>query len=464
DLDEPRSQSPYAYAWNNPVWYDDPTGMMVQGPGTQEGKVDRPYFDPYVITTAEGDRIGVRILGDDEELDPDPNGSRTPTFTKHNPQLNGVTTEPREASTQPTKPKPPKESISTQPGYSPPANSSDSGSGQAGPPPGARGFHGASGEYANSVPTWARPVVDLAGYAYVAGYALVTAPARLARGVINFADNFSRMDWEQRTLTVTQILYQVSLQFSVQGMVKSWLNQAQSYWDYANDPFAHQWAAWNYITSGGTDGLAYQTGDFIGTNLTIGAITGAAGAPFAGGGGVTSIFNGETVPWRKSLIPLDDPLIDNNILTWIANKEPSAIAFANQYKNKLSINRTIVKEFLHKNTGHTVPQLRQIMQDHGIQLIPSATRAEATALLPAMGKTALNNDRILVATAHKYGIRFATSDYDALNAARRLGVDVRGWRVIDNGTAAPWYASVKNKLKSQGVKNPELFIGPENPW
>ena len=133
--------------------------------------------------------------------------------------------------------------------------------------------------------------MDLAGYAYVGGYAIVTAPARLARGTINFVDRFSRMDWEQRILTVTQPLFQTALHFSPQGMLKSWLSQAQSYWDYANDPFSGNWAAWNYITSGGTDGLAYQTGDFIGTNLTIGAITGAAGAPFAGGGGgVTTIF------------------------------------------------------------------------------------------------------------------------------------------------------------------------------
>ncbi|MBI4739162.1 RHS repeat-associated core domain-containing protein, partial [Candidatus Woesearchaeota archaeon] len=29
DLDEPRSQSPYAYAWGNPIWYKDPTGRSI---------------------------------------------------------------------------------------------------------------------------------------------------------------------------------------------------------------------------------------------------------------------------------------------------------------------------------------------------------------------------------------------------------------------------------------------------
>ncbi|HND21617.1 MAG TPA: hypothetical protein PLB18_19770, partial [Acidobacteriota bacterium] len=164
------------------------------------------------------------------------------------------------------------------------------GSGQAGLPPGARGFHGATGENATSVPTWARPVVDLAGYAYVGGYALATAPARLARGTINFVDRFSRMDWEQRILTVTQPVFQTALHFSPQRLVKSWLNQAQSYWAYANDPFSGNWAAWNYITSTGTDGLAYQTGDFIRTNARIAAFAFAGGAPFAGRGGATSIF------------------------------------------------------------------------------------------------------------------------------------------------------------------------------
>lgn len=80
------------------------------------------------------------------------------------------------------------------------------------------------------------------------------------------------------------------------------MNQAQSYWDYANDPFGGNWAAWNYITSTGTDGLAYQTGDFIGTNATIAAFSFAGGAPFAGGGGVTSIFNGERVSWPKKIL------------------------------------------------------------------------------------------------------------------------------------------------------------------
>ena len=222
--------------------------------------------------------VEVRILDDDEELDPEPNRPQIPTLIKRNPKINGVITEPQEKSNRPVTPKSPKESISTQPGSSPPTNSS-----------GSRGFHGATGENANSVPTWARPVVDLAGYAYVGGYGLVTAPARLARGVINFVDRFSRMDWEQRILTVTQPLFQTALHFSPQGLVRSWLNQAQSYWDYANDPFSGNWAAWNYITSGGTDGLAYQTGDFIGTNATIAAFAFAGGAPFAGGG-VTSIF------------------------------------------------------------------------------------------------------------------------------------------------------------------------------
>jgi hypothetical protein len=104
------------------------------------------------------------------------------------------------------------------------------------------------------------------------------------------------------------------------------------------------------------------------------------------------------------------------------------------------------------------------MRRHGIGLTSTASRAETQGLLVRMGVGALNNDRVIVASAFKNGLKFATSDQKALNAARRLGVDVKAWRLIDNGTAANWYTAVVNALTKQGVANPQSFIGPLHPW
>jgi rRNA-processing protein FCF1 len=157
-----------------------------------------------------------------------------------------------------------------------------------------------------------------------------------------------------------------------------------------------------------------------------------------------------------------DPLVDNNILVWMYEGKSSALEFADVYRGQLSINRTVAKEFL--RGGRSTAELRGLMQQHDIRLISSATTADTQALMSEVGRTAMKPDLVIVATARKHGIRLATGDYTVMNAARQAGVDVRVWRLTDDGTVARFYQRVIGRLRSQSVPNPEQYLGPTNPW
>ncbi len=157
-------------------------------------------------------------------------------------------------------------------------------------------------------------------------------------------------------------------------------------------------------------------------------------------------------------------LLDTNILSWIAAGKQPALAFVNRYGGRLRVESTVVAELL-QAPGQTLAGLEAVMRQHGIGLVESASRAEAQLLLRQAGVYASETDRIIVATAHKHGMKFVSGDYGAFNAARQLGVDARAWMLVeDNAVVTRFYDNTIKALARQRVVNPDSFIGPFNPW
>lgn len=91
------------------------------------------------------------------------------------------------------------------------------------------------------------------------------------------------MWWEQIALTVPK-LHPYAINKAALNAYSSYLHNPEPFNSFAAD--------------GSQNGLSAQIGIGIGKNLTYAAASYAVAAPFAGAGGTTTIFNGETIPWR----------------------------------------------------------------------------------------------------------------------------------------------------------------------
>ena len=153
---------------------------------------------------------------------------------------------------------------------------------------------------------------------------------------------------------------------------------------------------------------------------------------------------------------MEDPLLDNNIMVWIASGDPEALAFANRYRNNMSIDRTVIREFL--NGGRASGDLRALIDSYGISPIFGATQSEGVNVAVQLGRQVVEADNQIIATALKNNLRLATGDRRMLSGAVRLGVDARAFRFTGSqAQREAFYRHVWNTLKSLGV-NPANHI------
>ena len=164
-------------------------------------------------------------------------------------------------------------------------------------------------------------------------------------------------------------------------------------------------------------------------------------------------------------IPLDDPLLDNNILSWISGGGAEALSFAKRYQGLMSIEHTVAREFM--RGGRSAKHLNQLMKQHGIRLLRSASHAEANAIRALRNGAHVISDDVIVATARRYGIRFASGDRRATRAAILAAVDVRYFN-FGPGNMVHRYRGMIRTLKGmrqQGViTSVRQYLGPLNPW
>ncbi|RKH35831.1 hypothetical protein D7Y13_17030 [Corallococcus praedator] len=194
--------------------------------------------------------------------------------------------------------------------------------------------------------------------------------------------------------------------------------------------------------------------------------------PSAGGQRVLPAGEGTFSSARQAssrTVPLDDPLIDNNILAHFMKGDVEAIAFMDRYRGLLSIDRTVAREFIRPTligmSGRSPLELKRLMNEYGIQLLQTASEAEARAVMDAAKQKKLVNDHYIVATAKKYGIRFATGDTRALRSAIISGVDVKYFNFHETQkTSFDFrYKSTIDMLKSEKF-DVSRYIGPLDPW
>ena len=180
-----------------------------------------------------------------------------------------------------------------------------------------------------------------------------------------------------------------------------------------------------------------------------------------------SISNQPSLNPHSQILFVDDPLIDNNILTSIALREPEALRFAERYRGKMSIDINVAREFFDWN--HDIGDLTRIMNEHGIQFVDAASEASARSLLAPMGRTKLVPDVYIIATASKNKLAFATGDYKALTGALKVGVDAQ-YFYFEGGLSNVMraYTATANKLTvflpTIGKNSSDWFryIGPFN--
>ncbi|MGB0498932.1 MAG: RHS repeat-associated core domain-containing protein, partial [Rubricella sp.] len=167
---------------------------------------------------------------------------------------------------------------------------------------------------------------------------------------------------------------------------------------------------------------------------------------------------------RAAGLPDDDPLIDNNILSWLHSGQSQAVDFAERYRGLVSIDRTVAREFM--RGGRSAHELHGLMRRFDITLLPrvdAATLAPDLAhVLASRGGTVARNDDVIVATARHFGLRFASGDQRAVISALRSGVDARYFN-FGPYSIRQRYGRMITRLRGNGF-NPRDVLGPLNPW
>lgn len=209
------------------------------------------------------------------------------------------------------------------------------------------------------------------------------------------------------------------------------------------------YGAWQDGTS--TSALRWAQIGMMGTNVGAGLARGAWG-----------VLRAEPVGGSRLV---DDPLIDNNILTWLHIQQPDAVRFGNRYKGLLSIEATVVGEFLE---GRNVSDLHLLIGKYGIEIKPAVSSVFAKEIMTLRGGSVLKNDDFIVAAAKYYGIRFATGDVGALKSAILAQVDTRYFFFKPGVNQWEAYANFMRKMMQDARimdrVTPLDIWGPTNPW
>ncbi|MBX7222702.1 MAG: hypothetical protein K1Y36_22330 [Blastocatellia bacterium] len=278
---DPRTLSPYSYAFSNPIEFKDPSGLAAQNPQNPSRVPDFVDLEPSRQRAEEtsGESVTVRLLGQDDDY-------LQPTYTKGSKGLvlqEGNDPQPRPSNHRPT----------NTSGYRPLLNRPTSGLPQ--PTAGAAPRYRGNDNYIPEKPTGIKWLDDLNarlnGYLdFLETHSYGIVSRARARGFINGFEDAERSFLTSLVNGVTHPL---------DTFIINPLNRiGQNYYDayfILNDPGDFL----NALVEGGRAlpsqdlnyRLGYVAGEQAGNYVITTAAVGSVVRPFAGGGGFTTIFS-----------------------------------------------------------------------------------------------------------------------------------------------------------------------------